>query len=51
MSTESKKCEMAGCLCMAPAGQKYCSSYCETAKDAVKLECDCGHPACDSQKL
>jgi len=51
MSADAKKCEMNGCLCMAPAGSKYCSAYCEAAKSETKLECDCGHPACAAQKL
>jgi len=49
--TDSKKCAMANCLCIPPAGQKYCSPYCEAAKDSVTLECDCGHPAFEHQKL
>jgi hypothetical protein len=51
MSADSKKCSMDGCLCMVPQGQKYCSAYCEAAKGETTLECDCGHPACASQKL
>lgn len=51
MSDDSKKCAMKGCLCTPPAGQKYCSAYCETAKGETKLQCDCGHPACAGQKL
>jgi hypothetical protein len=51
MAAETKKCAMKACLCMAPAGEKYCSAYCEQAKNETVLECDCGHLACDSQKL
>ena len=51
MATESKKCAGEICNCMAPAGEKYCSPYCEAAKGTTKLQCDCGHPACASQKL
>ena len=51
MSADSNKCAMDGCLCMVPPGQKFCSGYCETAKGKTTLECDCGHPACASQKL
>lgn len=51
MSTEIKKCAMSGCRCTVPSNQKYCSAYCETAKAETKLECDCGHPACATQKL
>jgi metallothionein len=42
---------MDGCNCMVPAGQKYCSAYCESAKGQTKLQCHCGHPGCDGQKL
>jgi hypothetical protein len=48
---EAKKCAMDSCLCTVPPGEKYCSSYCETAKGTTKLQCDCGHPACAHQKL
>ena len=51
MSADTKKCAMAGCLCTVPAGQKFCSTYCEAAKNTIKLQCDCGHPACAGQKL
>lgn len=51
MAAEAKKCAMEGCLCMAPPGQKYCCAYCEAARKAIKLSCDCGHPECASQKL
>ena len=51
MSADSNKCAMDGCLCTVAPGQKYCSPYCETAKGQTTLECDCGHPACASQKL
>jgi len=50
-TAESKKCAMQGCLCMAQPGKKYCSNYCEGAKGTIKLECDCGHPECASQKM
>ena len=51
MASESKKCAMEGCRCMAPAGEKYCSTYCADAKGETMLQCDCGHPACAAQKL
>jgi hypothetical protein len=51
MATDTKKCAMDGCLCNVPEGQKFCSAYCKAAKSEIKLECDCGHPACASQKL
>jgi hypothetical protein len=51
MSADSNKCAMDGCLCKVSPGQKFCSAYCQAAKSETKLECDCGHPACESQKL
>jgi hypothetical protein len=51
MTAEAKKCAMDGCLCMVPPGQKYCCAYCEAARKAIKLSCDCGHPECAGQKL
>ncbi len=44
MAADTNKCAMDGCLCTVPAGQKFCSAYCQAAKGAIKLECDCGHP-------
>jgi len=29
MAVESKKCAHLPCLCMPPAGEKYCSQFCE----------------------
>ncbi len=51
MSNEAKKCGMKGCLCTVPAGQKYCSNYCEAAHNSITLQCHCGHSDCASQKL
>jgi hypothetical protein len=51
MTATMNKCAMEGCQCTVPAGQKFCSSYCQTAKGQTKLQCDCGHPDCASQKL
>jgi hypothetical protein len=51
MADDAKKCAMEGCLCTVPAGQKYCSAYCEAARKTIKLECDCGHTDCEGQKL
>ncbi len=42
------KCANPLCNCIAPAGQKFCSTYCEDAKDLTVLECECAHPACGS---
>ena len=49
MATEgSKKCAHLPCLCMAPAGEKYCSQFCkEAGANEAEIACDCGHPACE----
>ena len=45
----AKKCAHEMCKCMVSDGQKYCSTYCEDAKNVTSLKCDCGHPACAVQ--
>jgi hypothetical protein len=51
MTTGPKKCAHETCQCLARDGQKYCSTFCEDAKNVTSLQCDCGHPGCSSQKL
>jgi hypothetical protein len=47
MASESKKCAHIPCVCIVPAGEKYCSVYCkEAGSDEEEIACDCGHPAC-----
>lgn len=47
MSTEKKdKCAHPACQCIARAGSKYCSQYCEDAGDIVELSCNCEHQGC-----
>ena len=41
------KCAHPICNCVAAKDSKYCSTYCETAKDTTDIACDCGHPGCD----
>jgi len=44
MANESKKCAHLACLCMAPAGEKYCSQFCKDAGTSeTEIACDCGH--------
>ena len=43
---EQKKCAHEACQCIAPEGKKYCSTYCEDAKDITELTCECGHAGC-----
>ncbi len=51
MATETKKCAHTTCSCMVPEGQKYCSTFCEDAAGTTTLQCDCGHPSCESKGL
>lgn len=51
MADETKKCAMDKCLCHATKDSKYCSPYCEQASGQTVLQCDCGHPACQTQKI
>jgi hypothetical protein len=48
---ESNKCAHTACQCLAAPGSKYCSTFCEDSKDLTTLVCDCGHPACEADKL
>ena len=34
---EQKKCAHPACNCNVPKGTKYCSKYCEDAKDTLEL--------------
>jgi hypothetical protein len=34
------------CNCMAGADGKYCSPYCESAKDTTGILCGCKHAGC-----
>jgi len=51
MADQSKKCAHELCSCIVPDGQKYCSTLCEDSKGTTSLQCDCGHPSCDAQRL
>ena len=41
-----KKCACPPCSCLAPEGKKYCSMYCEDARNLSLLQCECNHPGC-----
>lgn len=41
-----QKCAHPACNCRATSDSKYCSTYCEDARDTVELSCNCGHPGC-----
>jgi len=41
----TQKCAHPSCVCMVPAGTKYCSDYCKKAP-ATELHCNCMHKGC-----
>lgn len=47
MADHNNKCAHPACRCMARESSKYCSQYCEDAKDTTELACNCGHPGCE----
>lgn len=51
MPDQQNKCAHTACTCQAAAGSKYCSPYCESAKDRSEISCGCGHEACGSKAL
>jgi hypothetical protein len=42
-----EKCAHPSCSCRATTESKYCSSYCEDAKDTTEIGCNCGHAGCE----
>jgi len=49
MQTEvaGKKCAHPSCNCQTAKGAKYCSAYCEDAKDTTEISCNCAHAGCE----
>ncbi len=45
-SRKQEKCAHKGCNCLAGAGSKYCSPYCEAAKNTTEIACGCEHSQC-----
>lgn len=43
----TKKCAHPACNCQVAAGQKYCSTKCESSRGMMELTCQCGHPDCE----
>jgi hypothetical protein len=44
---QSTKCAHLPCVCVPPAGEKYCSQLCkEAGSEEAEIACDCGHPPC-----
>jgi hypothetical protein len=46
MADKLEKCAHPICTCMAREDNKYCSAYCEDAKDTTEIACNCGHTTC-----
>ena len=46
MSKETKKCAHPPCSCTVSDGSKYCSPYCESARDRTEINCGCEHQGC-----
>jgi len=46
MATNAK-CAHPACNCQAAPDSRYCSQYCQDAKDTTELACNCGHPGCE----
>jgi hypothetical protein len=45
-SRKREKCAHKSCNCMAGNDSKYCSPYCEAAKDTTEIACGCEHASC-----
>jgi hypothetical protein len=43
---KQEKCAHPSCSCRAGADSKYCSPYCEAAKDKTEIACGCEHAGC-----
>ncbi len=43
---QSEKCAHDNCNCAARPDSKYCSNYCESARDTEEIACGCGHSHC-----
>ena len=51
MSDDQKKCAHENCSCIAPKGEKYCSTICADSAGTTTLGCDCDHPGCTGHTL
>jgi hypothetical protein len=47
----AKKCAHETCQCLAPEGEKYCSTFCKDSEGLTTLQCDCGHSGCEAKGL
>jgi len=48
---QTEKCAHPNCTCPPAEGSKYCSPYCENAKDIAEAFCECGHAGCATDVL
>jgi hypothetical protein len=44
---QTQECTHPSCRCPAAGDSKYCSPYCEAAKNLTELSCNCGHADCE----
>jgi len=51
MADKSTKCAHPSCTCPRTKDSKYCSPYCEAAKDTLELACNCGHAGCGTEAV
>jgi hypothetical protein len=47
--SKPEKCAHEGCSCQAGADSKYCSAYCESARDKTEIACGCEHSQCSGK--
>jgi hypothetical protein len=47
--SKPEKCAHEGCSCRAGADSKYCSAYCESARDKTEIACGCEHSQCSGK--
>jgi hypothetical protein len=46
-----EKCAHPACACHRAEDSKYCSAYCEDAKDTTEITCGCGHAGCGTDAV
>jgi len=47
MAKDQSKCAHLPCVCVPPAGKKYCTQFCKDAgSKETEIARDCHHPAC-----
>lgn len=46
---QKNKCAHELCSCAVQSGSKYCSPYCEAAKNTTDIACGCEHVGCSGK--